>query len=168
MKHNGVFTKKGILTWRIRAFVLCLMIVLGLSMLAGCGGSNGEFYTLQEAYVHGWLSVEELQSIAYYYQGSEDGAFVPIALNPEKLSVETEQRIKRTHLQNIKRDYPSADISGIDIEEYFGTYGDCIVVNVRDNYRKIDFLVVPKIEIGGVIFYDFTTPGLMVWRENNV
>lgn len=165
MGNNCLFTKRGMTARIARGFILCLMIVLGLGMLAGCGGSKGEFYTLQEAYVHGWLSVEELQSIAYYYQGSEDDAFVPIALNPEKLSVEVEESIKKTHLQTIKRDYPSADISGIHIEEYFGTYGDCVVVNVRDDFRKIDVLVVPKTEIGGVIFYNLTTPGLMVWHK---
>lgn len=165
MGNNRLFMKRGIIAWIARAFILCLTIVSGLGMLAGCGDGKGAFYTLQEAYVHGWLSVEELRSIAYYYQGGEDGAFVPIALNPEKLSAEVEESIKKTHLQTIKQDYPSADISGVYIEEYFGTYGECVVVDVRDDFRKIDVLVVPKTEIGGVIFYNLTMPGLTVWRE---
>ena len=134
-------------------------------MFIGCSGSDGKFYTLQEAYVNGWLSVEELQSIAYYYQGNDDKTFVPIALNPKKLSAETENSIKKTRLEEIKQDYPFADIGGIYIEKYFGTYGDCVAVCVKDNYRKIDVLVMPETEIGGVVFYDLTMPGLMIWRK---
>ena len=161
MKDNCFFTKKSIKK-KIK-FVLVLCLVVG--MFVGCSGSDGKFYTLQEAYVNGWLSVEELQSIAYYYQGNDDKTFVPIALNPKKLSAETENSIKKTHLKQVKQDYPFADIGGIYIEKYFGTYGDCVAVCVKDNYRKIDVLVMPETEIGGVVFYDLTMPGLMIWRK---
>lgn len=151
-----------------RIKILAVVLALGalcMGVLSGCSGSDGEFYSLQEAYVNGWLSVEELQSIAYYYQGNEDESFVPIVLNPEKLSAEAEESIKKTHLQEIKHDYPFANIRGVYIEEYFGTYGDCIAVYVRDDYRKIDVLVVPETEIGGIVFYGLTMPGLMIWRK---
>ena len=165
MRDSHLSTKKSIQGQIKRVFVVCFAVILAAGILAGCGGSGGEFYTLREAYVNGWLSVEELQSIAYYYQGNEDESFVPIALNPEKLSAEAEESIKKTHLQEIKQDYPFANIKGVYIEEYFGTYGDCIAVYVRDDYRKIDVLVVPETEIGGIVFYNLTMPGLMIWRK---
>ncbi len=82
MKDNCFFTEKSIKK-KIK-FVLVLCLVVG--MFIGCSGSDDKFYTLQEAYVNGWLSVEELQSIAYYYQGNDDKTFVPIALNPRLLT----------------------------------------------------------------------------------
>lgn len=120
---------------------------------------------METAYENGWLSIENLQSIAYYYQGNDDASFDPMPISPKNLSEETKKRIKRTHLALIKKDYPFANINGVHITEYFGTYGDCIAVCVMDDYRKIDVLEIPELEIGGVMFYNFTQPGLMIWRN---
>lgn len=148
-----------------KILTLGLVMIMGLGILSSCANNSGKFYTLEKAYTNGWLSIEELQSIAYYYHGSDDTSLKPIPLYPENLSEETEKKIKRTHLVLIKEDYPFANINGVHITEYFGTYGDCIAVCVMDDYRKIDVLEIPELEIGGVMFYNLTQPGLMIWRN---
>lgn len=148
-----------------KLIALGLVMIIGLGVFSGCGNNSGQFYTLETAYKNGWLSLENLQSIAYYYHGSDTENFDQIPISPENLSEEAKKRIKRTHLALIKKDYPFANINGVHITEYFGTYGECIAVCVMDDYRKIDVLEIPELEIGGVMFYNFTQPGLMIWRN---
>jgi len=141
-----------------------LMICLGF--FSGCTSIKGSFYSLQEAYDNGWLTQEDLQSLAYYYNvGSNDESFVPKPKNPESLSKETENMIIKTHLEGIKKDFPTATISDVNIAEYYGVYNDCIAISVRDNYYAIDVLVEPEYIVGGVSFYNFTLPGLQIWRD---
>ncbi len=87
--------------------------------------------------------------------------------NPEVLSKETETKIKQTHLNKIKEDYPFAKLSGIHIIAYYGTYGDCVAVTVKDDYRAVDVLEIPEMEVGGVKFFNMSNPGLMIWKENS-
>ncbi|MDE6075037.1 MAG: hypothetical protein K2G26_01215, partial [Clostridia bacterium] len=54
---------------------------------------SGEFYTLQEAYDNGYLTLEDLLSIAYYHNGGITGNeelisldFTPKQKNPECIS----------------------------------------------------------------------------------
>ena len=148
---------------RLAAVLAAALLCCGM---AGCAPqATGAFYTLEEAYEAGFLTREDLMSIAYYHQGSEDETFSPIPLCPETLGKETERGIKETHLASIREEFPTADLDDVHILEYYGTYGDCVAVHVRDDYRVIDVLEIPQAEIGGVVFYHLTVPGLMIWRQ---
>lgn len=35
----------------------------------GCGSTEGNFFTLSEAYDNGWLTKENLQNISFYHSG---------------------------------------------------------------------------------------------------
>ena len=134
-------------------------------------GEEGVFYSLEEAYAKGLLTVEDLQSIAFYYRGSEDENFVAKPKSPETLSQETENKIKQTYLiKKLKKDVPEATLEGIRIERYYGTYGDCIVVSVWDNYweeRDLpEWSSLPDKLIGGVLFAHYWAREIYVWTIN--
>ena len=62
-------------------FGVILMICLGF--FNGYGSPKGNFYSLREAYDNGWLTQEDLQSLAYYYNGGSDDESLHQSLNPE-------------------------------------------------------------------------------------
>ena len=97
----------------------------------------GKFYSLQEAYDNGWLTREELLSIAYYYYeekfprlggryGNEeimDENYTPLPKTPETLDEEMDLEIRKAYVKgNIYR------VDTVEIEVYCGTYGECIAV----------------------------------------
>ena len=58
------------------AFVAACMSLVAAVLVAGCKPEQqyavGNFYSLEEAYENGWLTQEDILSIAYYYnQGAE-------------------------------------------------------------------------------------------------
>lgn len=150
------------------------MIVLGVVLvmviaLVACGPENkGSFYSLREAYDNGWLTQEDLKSLAYYYNGgSNDESFVPKPKTPEFLSKEIENKIRKTYLseKKIKKDFPFATIKRISITGYYGIYNDCIIVGVTDDYYRYDYVVEPEYIIGEVLIRNYTSSRLLVWRE---
>lgn len=150
-----------------KIIALGVMIIMAVSLTA-CENTKGSFYSLQEAYEQNWLTQENLKNLAYYYNGeSDDENFVPTTKNPESLSTDVENKIKKTHLTGIKKDYPTATVSGIHIVEYYGIYNDCVAVYIKDDYRVIDILVEPEYIVGGILFRNFSSPGLRIWREKN-
>ena len=63
--------KKFVKRFTLIVMAAC-MVFTGLTF-AGCGETvQGEFYSLQEAYDKGWLTQDDLLSIAYHYQGRRD------------------------------------------------------------------------------------------------
>ena len=127
-------------------FVLVISIAFAFT---GCGKEEtGTFYTVTEAYEQGYLTREDVMSIAYYNNGgiehneeAMDGYFKPLPISPEELSVKTEKAIKQTHfnLHWKDRDLDELEklIGGkleITIEKYYGTYKGCVAVMVTDTY----------------------------------
>ena len=115
------------------------MVFTGLTF-AGCVEETlaGEFYTLQEAYDNGWLTQEDLLSIAYHYNhGREDNEelmgedYVPQPKTPETLSKQTEKSIKQTELDKYNNGRePGSEYYGtldqVYILGYYGTYNGCV------------------------------------------
>lgn len=152
---------------RRKILLLAVMFVLtGLSFFGGCTNVEGELYRLDEAYANGWLSQEDLQNISFYYNGTEYTDFVPAPKNPAVLSKDTEKKIKKTHLRKLKKDMPDATVDNIEIAAYYGTYGDCVAVYVRDDLIMYDLLFSEKEIIGGVEFYNYCAGLISVWTSN--
>ena len=167
--------KKGIknLSIVLSAIALCCG-------MAGCtpeqrySVSVGHFYSLEEAYENGWLTQDDLNNIAYYYHTRHgetehvDESFAPTPKTPETLSEDTQNKIKRTYLDEVIA-MPNASFDGVMIYGYFGTYHDNIVVHISDTYHAYDYVIEAEHIIGGVCFYDYSSAFLRVWRgaENN-
>ena len=140
----------------------------------------GTFYTLQEAYDEGLLTVEELKSIAYYMHGgilpdnSEDIGFAPLPKTPETLSAEVEKAIKETRAydyrayldENGSTRYPDAKAGDFPILEYFGTYNHCVVVILGDKYGGEYPSDRGETEIAGVKMFEGTVERTVVWKAN--
>ena len=143
-------------------FMVGVMAVISALTLVGCDDpdeirdyiytDNGDVYALQVAYENGYLTSDDLLSIAYYKQGTnyneelmgED--YVPKHKDPETLNEKIKGEIIEALKKKTEEDY-------IEITDYFGTYNNCIIVNYKDGQYYID--VVPTrylVEIGGVTF----------------
>ena len=125
--------------------ILCLALVLvfGLGILCACDNddkfrnpkngepTSGEFYYLEYAYDHGWLSKGDLRNIAYHYAGdAQKKGFKPTPITP--LSPETELAIKEARLQETLPSHPDAVIDDFEIQGYFGTYSGFVAIFLRD------------------------------------
>ena len=150
---------------------VCLLVLP--AVLAGCGPKTyGTFYTLQEAYDNGYLTREDLMSIAYYKNGGrrynesimpED--YAPIPKNPEELSESTSLRICSTAAADWNAEYPDDDATAEDfwIDHYYGTYGNCVAVMMRDNLSETTGVVWIGI-VADVSFSYNSGKEIRVWR----
>ena len=150
-----------------------LLLGVGALGLAGCGPKTyGTFYTLQEAYDNGYLTREDLMSIAYYQNGSrrynesimpED--YAPIPKDPEELSESTSLRIRSTAAADWNAEYPDDDATAEDfwIDYYYGTYGNCVAVMMRDNLSGTTGVVWIGI-VADVSFSYNSGKEIRVWR----
>lgn len=147
---------------KIYAILLCSVITLCLLLgLSACGKSvdedrsgneppdsyiNGAFYTLQEAYDNGFLSSDDLLSIAYYHHsqsrypnngvafnvGLMGENYVPAEKSPSELRAEQNCAIRQTLINNLKK-FSSSNSFALDdivICAYYGTYNEGIAVRL--------------------------------------
>ena len=161
---------------KIYACIAAASSLVAAALCAGCtpeqrySESVGEFYTLDEAYENGWLMQGDLKNIAYYYHTRYgetehiDQSFVPTPKTPETLNEETQNKIKRTYLDEVAM-VPDGTFDNIDISQYYGTYNGCVVIGIVSDYLLIDPLLYPEYVIGEVSFFDYVPSAIGVWRE---
>jgi hypothetical protein len=142
----------------IKSIVIILIIIIAVCSLSACNDLNedspspsvndqneifpyGDFFTLQEAYDLGYLTVQDLESIAYYCNGglrwyeTDDildpwksepiTDYEPIAKNPEILGAETENKIKQTWIYYLNDNLTIPSDVTID---YYGTHNNCVAI----------------------------------------
>lgn len=105
---------------------------------------KGEFYTLGQAYEQGFLNIDDIRNVAYYQntllgidyavkEGLIQDDYVPLPLNPEKLSYADELAIRESAAYDCTNaadtaDYKDAAPEDFVIEKYYGTYNGCVVI----------------------------------------
>ena len=154
---------------------LCIIVILCSMVMVGCDNREpkGEFYTLQQGYDNGLITIEELQTIAYYHSNGHNCSYItPIPKDPESLDEETMQKIKNDALifllaqkgKDGKQKYPNATINDISVIGYYGTYNGVIVAKIADGFNGWADMVETTI-IAGV---EFTYSGVLpvLWKEN--
>ncbi|MBE7078782.1 MAG: hypothetical protein E7380_02840 [Clostridiales bacterium] len=120
--------------------------------------TTGSFYSLEEAYENGWLIEEDLEGIADIYNNKKDCAYVA-----GDLPLNIENSIKHTYLEDLREDVPQAKIENVELRKYYGTYGDCIVVNIYSQDMLCD-IRFEDTYIGNVLFRNFGgTYSITVW-----
>lgn len=74
---------------------------VGLGGLVGCDGSNGGFYTLQEAYANGWLTKDDVMEVCYYRFGEvwlgenlDSDSWVRFEYDPKHTRQELDQSVE--------------------------------------------------------------------------
>ena len=134
--------------------------------------SVGSIYTVQEAYNNGWLTQEDLLSIAYYHNGGRTDneeimseGYLPAPKIPEVLSGITESKIKRATAEEYRQKHiiKYAEAEGFTITEYCGTYGDCVAVMTTDIYSGFTDAVWTD-TIGGVNIFYSDGNSIKIWR----
>ena len=129
--------------------------------------TTGEIKNLEEAYETGWITQEDLKSIAYYYNDKTEaiennGDFVPVPKSPERLNDNTITAIRKTYREQYFED-KSTPLDTITVTDYCGTYNGCVVATVSTYCIAYDIIVQDEYEIGGVVFYNYFS--LSVWNE---
>ena len=152
---------------------MSLVVALLCTGIASCTPyAEGTFYTMEEAYENGWLTQEDILSIAYYYNQGTDGNeelmgenYAPKPMVPETLDEERVNQIKRTYLNEVIA-MPEGTFEHVIIRAYYGTYHENIVIHITDDYHGYDYVFEPEHEIGGVLFYHYVGAFLRVWRAD--
>ena len=153
--------------------ILSTVLILAIASICccACGNSKGRFYTLREAYENGLLSEHDIMDIAYYYRdvtmdgGLDDDIrenYTPTPKSPDKLSDDTVNSIKKTYRRDIlKRN--TASLKRIRISYYYGTYGDCVVASVLDNFAYYDYQFDDDYYVAGIHINWYCPNHLRVW-----
>ena len=163
---------------KLLACVAAGLPLVAAVLVAGCtpeqqyAASVGNFYSLEEAYENGWLTQEDILSIAYYYNQGTDGNeelmgenYAPNPMVPETLDEERVNQIKRTYLNEVIA-MPEGTLEHVIIRAYYGTYDESVVIDITDDYHGYDYVFEPEHEIGGVLFYHYVGACLRVWRAD--
>ena len=157
-----------------KIFILGGMVIMALGLFSGCTDKYPErhpeqpivagFHDLEIAYKNGWLSKTDLKSIAYYYNGgSDDETFVPRPKTPELLSEVAENTIKQVYFDDLQKRFPEASLDRIFVLNYYGTYGDSVIVKVWDDCVLYDLVIISEYFIGGVLFRNYNARTISVW-----
>lgn len=146
---------------------LIIIILIFIMSLCGCNvTSKGELMLLEEAYEAGYINDEQLKSIAFYYQGTRESGFEPIVKNPKKISLINEQRIKKLYADKYL-DFSIFSMFTVEILDYYGTYNECVALDITDNIYLYDLVIEDEYKIGDVIFYNYCIRDIMVAKLGN-
>ncbi len=115
---------------------------------------EGAFYSLQEAYDNGWITEENLQSIADLYHNKQTAPEIDIS---EAVSY------------SIRKTFADEWNTPIDIEdvfyEYYGEYNGCFAVDVSTKDMVVDGSMFVE-TIGNVsITYNTGSSRIEIWKE---
>lgn len=148
------------------AAIILFSAALCSALFCGCDsddGTRGEIYTLQQSFDNGYLSYEDLESIAYYINNDLSDSRQLDSGIAESIKESAAKRMREDDIEPI----PDAKAEGFTIISYYGCYSDCHVVRLRDEYvlRPTNLPDYWK-EIGGVNFHITTYDTVGVYRAN--
>lgn len=135
---------------------------------------KGNLCSLSKAYYLGLLSKDDLKSIAYYHHdmpGSNyqenvlASGFIPAPKNPEVLSEETDVAIRQAYYSNKKPDNSDKTIEDVKYK-YYGTYNNCIAVQMWLHYDGIITELSRPVYIDDVWFSFSSWYDLLIWVNN--
>ncbi len=158
------------------AFAAAVILLVGAAALVGCGGTEpeekGVLLSLGGAYESGWLTQEEVLSIAYYHNGGRKGNeeimtenYAPMPKTPAELDAETEMGIKRTAAQEYNKAgfVTHAVPDGFYISAYYGTYDDCVAMVVMSSYLQYEDAIRTETVANVKFFYTYGYE-IIVWK----
>ena len=163
---------------KILSILLALVCIISVACaFGGCGEKQpngklekGNFYTVTEAYENGYLTLEQVKSIAYYNNGgtiwNEDimgEDYVPLPKDPEKPSEETDTALINSFYNSERWVKYENYFTKEDIRYgYFGTYGNAIAVKIGVKGEAVSEVVWEEI-IDGVTVYYRNEKRVLIW-----
>lgn len=126
---------------------------------SGCG-SIGAFYALKDAYDKGYVTVEDLESIAAYHNGDKECE--------QTLPADVENDIKKCEAASLRsHGEKHARPDGVHIVAYYGEYNGFYAVIIESDWVGYPTDVVNYYEdIGGVSFHYTSHGKIQVWTAN--
>ena len=149
-----------------KAYLLsCVALAVLLCLTVSCDvwGNNvniGTYCGMQEAYDNGWITVEDLQSIANHQNNGTDPN--------DTLSAEVEKAIKKTVAKDLRSfPYPIliATVKDVTIDRYYGTYNNCVAVMISNAYTEYPQALWDDV-IAGVIFHYYDGNVIVIWKQD--
>lgn len=181
---------------KLIVLVMAVVMILDVFMLGACIPEEEEepmdkFYHLQQAYDQGFLTVDDLRSIAYYYHNGLEWVdcgcgvaaaqsdcghgtrfdrlkptdFVPKPKNPEVLDEMTKEIIQKDYDCCVFVHYLEEEVCFFD---YYGTYNGFIAVGDSSGSRPYwGFVGLPVFTmVAGIAFvWPDEYGGILIWRE---
>lgn len=115
---------------------------------------EGAFYSLQEAYDNGWITEENLQSIADLYHNKQTAPEIDIS---EAVSY------------SIRKTFADERNTPIDIDDvfyaYYGEYNSCIAVMMFSSTEEFPD-VMTDVTVGGVTIHYTNLNKIYIWKIN--
>ena len=134
---------------------------------------SGNFYSLGGGYYKGWITRDDLLSVAYYAGAGDLNKkitgenFVPKKKNPETLSEEILQEIKEARVALYIDQFPDLTTDDVEILAYYGTYNGFVALLLGPLYgiREVPEGIVWSMDIDdvhlGAVNYD---DELILWK----
>ena len=155
------------------ALVIGIMVAFGAVACAPTSAPFPEkpgFYNLYEAYTNGWLTKDDLMSIAYYHNGRRGNEgimpenYTPKPKTPEVLSDEMHLAIRQTFWDErfIESNPYNITVNDILIMEYYGCYNRCVAVMIEWDDDTHSHIII-KDNIGGINFYYNDAIRISIW-----
>ena len=144
----------------------CSIVLLMITLVSFCfmGGCKTQYYDekgIADAYEAGWITQEQLKSIAYYHNKNRVGdswepEVMDFQLIPQtELDEKVSEHIRKSYLK-IMRQYDSKlKMKDVKIDDYYGTYDGYVVSNMWVKLNHCDIIFREEFEVGGVMFYNY-------------
>ncbi len=116
-----------------------------------------KFYTVEKAYWDGIITFDELLSIAYYYNNKEDlNKNFTYEINKKvPLSTSLLLEMQEAAYLQYKSDENPINRENVNISNYYGTYSNCVALNIKANYYNGDPYYIESYTIDSVVFTNY-------------
>ena len=116
-----------------------------------------KFYTVEKAYWDGIITFDELLSIAYYYNNKEDlNKNFTYEINKKvPLSTSLLLEMQEAAYLQYKSDENPINRENVNISNYYGTYSNCVALNIKADYYKGDPYYIESYTIDSVVFTNY-------------
>lgn len=154
--------KQGVYIMFKKIFCLALIsivMLLSLMVLTACNTINlGSFYSLQQAYDEGLLTMQDLENIAKHHNNGTMAADI--------LSGTIEKTIKEAAAEKLRNEIPEAKAEDFVILHYYGTYSNSIAIIMNAPHQESPSMIIDEwVTIAGVSFHYIGHNKITIWKQ---
>ena len=149
----------------IRVLSLLFSVMLMCVGVVGCDNNNGTFYSLNDTYLAGGISYDDLLNIAYHkgdsrYNEDKFQDFVPKDKGVLPSYIETKIKRKFLELEDAKYNYSLDDIKIY----YYGCYNGYYAVICENKQVMVPAVIVDEYATIGGIRFKLGYTELQLWK----
>ena len=116
-----------------------------------------KFYTLESAYWNNLITLDDLLNIAYYYNNKTDlnQNFTYEITKKAPLSTSLLLEMQEAAYLQYKSDENPIVRENVNISNYYGTYSNCVALNIKADYYNGDPYYIESYTIDSVVFTNY-------------